>query len=138
MDFDTKIDASAYGCSVAANCFDGIANFIGVSFEIRNVAVFIQEGCQVTNGSETLFFGIDDSVGQNLGSVPEYVVVNARLVANLATQQLVNRSVEVLAHDVPKRNIDCTQRTHDCRPTKVREAVHVLPVMFDTEWVFSN
>ena len=82
--------------------------------------------------------GVLDALHQLLGRVAEDVVVDARLVAHLAAQQLVDRHAEVLAGDVPERDVDRAERAHDPGAAKVARAVHVLPVVLDPQRVFAH
>ena len=42
----------------------------------------------------------------------------------------------MLPCNVPEGDVDGADRAHDGGAPKVREAVHVLPVMLDAQWVF--
>jgi hypothetical protein len=50
----------------------------------------------------------------------------------------VARHAEVLARDVPERDVDRRQGAHDRRATKGVPAVEVLPVMLDPERVLAD
>jgi hypothetical protein len=66
------------------------------------------------------------------------VVVDARFVARLAAQQGIHGHAEVFAGDVPERNVDRAEGAHDGRPTEMRRAIQVLPVVLDTQWILTD
>ena len=41
------------------------------------------------------------------------MIVDARLIAHLAAEELVGRHAEVFAGDVPKGDVDGAERAHD-------------------------
>ena len=80
---------------------------------------------------EAHVFCFGDAADESFSGVAEYVVVDAGSVADFAAEELMDRGVEVFAHDVPECDIDCAESTHDGGAAEVGEAVHVLPVVFD-------
>ena len=80
---------------------------------------------------EALRLGVPHALEQLLLRLPEYVVVHSGAVAGLAAEKLVDGYAEVLAGDVPQRDVDGAYRAHYRRPAKVAEAEHVLPVVLD-------
>ena len=78
------------------------------------------------------------ALDQLLFGLAKDVVVDPRLVADLASQQLVAGHAEVLAGDVPERDVDGAQRAHDRRAAKVRPAVQVVPVMLDAQRILPD
>ena len=105
MDFYAEVDAGSYRFSVPAHGFDGVAHLVGMSLEVGHVAPLIEEWREMTNGRESPFFGFDNPGHECVGGVPEHVVVHASPVSHLASKKLVDRHVEVFAHDVPECDV---------------------------------
>ena len=85
----------------------------------------------MAHGGKAALLGVHAALHELFGGVAVDVVVDTRLVPALAAQQLVERHAEVLAGDVPERDIDGADRPHDRRAAEVKGAVHILPVMLD-------
>ncbi len=66
------------------------------------------------------------------------MVIHARLVSYLAAKQLIYRYAEMLARDVPQRNIKRAYARHYRGAAEVSGAVHRLPVMLDEKRVLPN
>ena len=90
------------------------------------------------DGCESLGLGVLDPLYQRLPGIAEDVVVDPSLVARLAAHKLVRGHAEVLAHDIPHGDIECADRAYDRRAAEMAEAVHVLPVVLDSQWVLPN
>src|SRR6185503_7288878 len=62
-----------------------------------------------------------------------------RSIARLATEQLVHRNAQRLAFQVPERGVDAADRAQQDRPAAPEGAlVHVLPDVFELEWIAAN
>ena len=92
----------------------------------------------MSDGGEAHLFGLGDAADEGFGGVTEDVVVDAGPVAYFSAEELMDWGVEMLAHDVPQRNVDRAQSAHYSRAAEVRKAVHVLPVMLDTERILTD
>ena len=111
----------------------------GVRLEVRLVARLVEERRQVPDGREALAPSPRCTPAPSSSVVsPEDVVVDPRLVAGLAAEQLVDRHAEVLARDVPERDVDGAERAHDRRAAEVARAVQVLPVVLDPQRVLAD
>src|SRR5216684_7399007 len=92
----------------------------------------------MAHGSEAARLGRATALDQAFDGLIEHVVVDARLVARLATQKGIDWHAKVLARYVPQGDIDGAERAHDCGAPKMGGAIHVLPVVFDSQWILSD
>ena len=138
VDLDTQVDVVAHRLAELAHRVDGFADLGDVGLEVRLAARLVGKWREVADGGKAARLRLDAALDQRLDRLGEDVVVDPRLVARLAAEQLVHRHAEVLAGDVPQGDVDGAQRAHDGRATKVRRAVQVLPVVLDAQWVLAD
>ena len=92
----------------------------------------------MADGRVALGARVGHALDQGFPGVAKDVVVDAAAVAHAAAQQLVDGNLEVLAGDVPERDVNGAERAHHRRAAEVAPAVHVLPVVFDPQRVLAH
>ena len=116
VDLDAEVDVVADRLAVLAHRLDRVADLGGVGLEVGTVARLVEERRQVADGREARLLGVDAALHQLLascrrrrGSRP------APCRGTLPPSRLVDRHAEVLAGDVPERDVDGAERAHDRR-----------------------
>ena len=138
VDLNAEVNVVPHGLAVLTHGVDGVRHLVCVGLEVWDVARFIEEGRQVTNGGEALLLGVNAALDKLLSRVAHDVVVDAGLVADLAAQQVVDGNAKVLAFDVPQRDVNGGDGAHDGRTTEMRGAVHHVPMVLDQPRVFAH
>ncbi len=73
-----------------------------------------------------------------LGRAAAHQQVQADLIAALAAQQLPDRRLEALAFEVPQGDVHRADRAADDVAAKRRQAIQVLPVVFDPHRILAD
>src|SRR5438105_4235522 len=92
----------------------------------------------MANGGEAARGGSLTAFDQLVDGARQDVVVDARFVPRLATQERIHRDAKVLASDVPERNIDGAEGAHDRRAAEMHRAIEVLPVVLDPQRILTD
>src|SRR5580658_7285001 len=67
------------------------------------------------------------------------VAIDKYAVAALAAKQVIDRSVESFALDVPQGHVDSGDRRHGYRaPAPIGSAIQILPDIFRLKWIASD
>ena len=138
MDFDAEVHLLAHRFPVEPYSVDSVLHFLHVGFEIGDVPAVVQEGGQVADGCEALGFGVDAALDQLRLCLPKDVIVDPRLVPHFAAHKLVGGHAQMLARNVPERDVDGTERAHNRRAPEVAPAVEILPVVFNAQRVLPD
>ena len=138
VDLDAEVHFAADSLAVGGHRFDSVLDHVDVSLEVGQIAAVVEEGCQVPDGGEALFFGINATGDQLLFGLAEDVIVDAGFVAHFSAEKLIGWHAEMLAGDVPEGDVDGAERAHYGGAAKVAPAVEVLPVVFDAKGVLAD
>ena len=138
VDFDAQVHLVADELAVLPHGVDGGADLARVGFEIWPLVRLVEEGREVPHGGESRVAGLRDAAQQLFTGVAEDVRIDARAVAHLSAEQLVDRRLEMLAGDVPQGDVDGADGCHDRRAAEGAPAVEILPVMLDPQRVLAH
>ena len=92
----------------------------------------------MSHRGEARFLGGFHARHQFLARRAEHMVIDARLVAHLAAEKLIDGHAEMLARDVPQRDVDCAYARHNRRAAEVARTIHRLPVVFYQQRVLAH
>ena len=101
-------------------------------FGVAQFRVVVREGCE-PDGGEPVPHRRRRACCEIVGCLTTDVHVEAYAVPTLSAQELPCRHPEMLARDVPEREVDRTQGRHDDRAAKMGISVEELPVVFDLQ-----
>ena len=92
----------------------------------------------MANGIVAGFFRLDDILHQFFGGGTADMIVGTDFVAAFSAKKLVDRDSEVLSGNIPQRDVDGTDGTHNSGSAEMEAAVHILPVVFNLQGILSN
>ena len=116
----------------------GVRHLVRVRLVVWHGAVFVKKRRQMPNRREPVRLSRLHPRHQLLPRFPEHMVIHPRPVPNLAAQQLIHRRPEMLARDVPQRNVYRAYPRHYRRAPKMPRAIHRLPVMLYQQRIFPH
>ena len=138
VDLHAQIHVVARGLAVEPHGLGGVFDLVDVGLEVDRVPFFVQERREVADGRVALGARVGHALHQGLAGVAKDVIVDPTTVAHVPAEELVDGHLEVLAGDVPERDVDGAERTHHRRAAEVAPAVHVLPVVLDPQRVLAH
>ena len=81
---------------------DGGADLARVGFEIRPLVRLVEEGREVSHGGESRVASLRDAAQQLFTGIAENVRIDARAVAHLSAEQLVDRRLASACRRCPR------------------------------------
>ena len=138
VDLDAEVHLGPDRLAQQAHRLDGVVHLLRMRLVVWRGLVLVEQRVEVAECGEAFMLQAHGLGDQRVACAALHVAVEARLVAHPAAEEFVDGHAEVLALDVPQRDVDRRDRAADGAAGEVVGAQHDIPVVLDRHRVAAD